>query len=455
MKLRIKLDEFRCFRSTDWVDIKPLTVLVGENSTGKTSFLAALRYLVHSLGDRSEASFNQDPYFLGAYDQIAHYRGGSYGRARSFTLGIEFDPTFYSIAKRRPRKSDAENDSRKIRLDFCFRPESGQPALEKTRLELEDSVLNVGFGEKAYVSISVNNKKQLELISPSDDEYLFELEHLSFRGLKYVLSELRYMSSKYHENVRKPTKKERVAVKQSGEIAKVLRMLSNRIGQGVVASAPVRTRPQRTYEPVEEKPTSEGAHIPLVLTRLRSTNPAQWERLKRSLDAFGKSAGLFDDIKIKRLGKSASDPFQILVKISGPASNLIDVGYGVSQALPLVIDLIRVQPRRMFLYQQPEVHLHPSAQAELATFFNVTAQARQHIIVAETHSDHFLDRVRMDVRDERALRPDQVSILYFERNGLDVSIHQLEIDEKGNIIGAPPTYRSFFIREEVRSLGEK
>ena len=107
----------------------------------------------------------------------------------------------------------------------------------------------------------------------------------------------------------------------------------------------------------------------------------------------------------------------------------------------------------MFLLQQPEVHLHPSAQAAMGSLFcQVAGYERQ--VVVETHSDHLIDRVRMDVRDGRTkLKPEDVSILYFERNDLDVCIHSLRFDEHGNVQGAPDGYRNFFLEETRRSLG--
>ena len=80
--------------------------------------------------------------------------------------------------------------------------------------------------------------------------------------------------------------------------------------------------------------------------------------------------------------------------------------------------------------------------------------SRQQQLVVETHSDHLLDRVRMDVRDGTSkLRPEDVSILFFERGDLDVRIHSLRLDGEGNVLGAPPSYRRFFLEESRRSLG--
>ena len=120
--------------------------------------------------------------------------------------------------------------------------------------------------------------------------------------------------------------------------------------------------------------------------------------------------------------------------------------------LPVITELLRQESIPIFLLQQPEVHLHPSAQAALGGLFCEIATSNRQLIV-ETHSDHILDRVRMDVRDGRGnLTPDDVSILFFERNDLDVQIHSLRLDESGNILDAPPGYRRFFMEEQERAL---
>ena len=106
----------------------------------------------------------------------------------------------------------------------------------------------------------------------------------------------------------------------------------------------------------------------------------------------------------------------------------------------------------MFLLQQPELHLHPSAQAALGTQFCRTAEAGRQLIV-ETHSDYIMNRIRLDLRDRRTkLKPDDVILLYFERDDLDVRIHPIRFDEDGNVQDAPPNYRRFFTDELNRSL---
>ena len=83
-------------------------------------------------------------------------------------------------------------------------------------------------------------------------------------------------------------------------------------------------------------------------------------------------------------------------------------------------------------------------------FCETAASGRQ--IIVETHSDYIVDRILLDVRDKRTdLTPDDVSILYFERDDLSVTIHSIRIDEEGNVLNAPAGYRSFF-RDELKRV---
>jgi hypothetical protein len=235
-------------------------------------------------------------------------------------------------------------------------------------------------------------------------------------------------------------------------LEKLGRWFFRSLGPRPYAFAPIRTHPQRTYDPLTDEPKPEGSHIPMVLARVSSSNAKAWEELRASLDSFGKFSGLFSHLEVRRMGQKESDPFQIRVRISGPRRNLVDVGYGVSQILPIIVDSLQRPEGSTFLLQQPEVHLHPKAQAELGSFLALIAKDYGKRFLIETHSDHLVDRIRMDIRDRDYLEPDNVQILYFERQDGGVVIQPLEVDHFGNIVNAPPGYRQFFLEEEKRLL---
>ncbi|MBI3329880.1 MAG: DUF3696 domain-containing protein [Nitrospinae bacterium] len=229
--------------------------------------------------------------------------------------------------------------------------------------------------------------------------------------------------------------------------------LAHGLGRRPYAFAPIRTRPKRTYDPLKDIPDPEGSHVPMLLAKAFTSDPRASAKLREAIDAFGHASSLFTDIGVRRLGRQEGDPFQLQVKIAGSGINLVDVGYGVSQVLPIIVDAIREPPGSTFLLQQPEVHLHPRAQAELGSFLGVLAKQQQKRFIVETHSDYIVDRIRMDIRDGKHLNPGDVAILYFERTGGDAQIHTIEIDGFGNLVDVPSGYRQFFLEEERRLLG--
>ena len=89
----IRLKNFRCFRDEQTARLAPLTLLVGENSTGKTSFMAMIRILSDIAYRFMAPDFKEDPYDLGSFDEIAHHRGGRGGRADTFEGGFSIKPS--------------------------------------------------------------------------------------------------------------------------------------------------------------------------------------------------------------------------------------------------------------------------------------------------------------------------------------------------------------------------
>ena len=84
----ITLRDYRCFRGEQTARLAPLTLVVGENSTGKTSFLAMIRALWDIAYRETVPDFKEEPYDLGSFAEIAHHRGGRGGRAKAFEAGF-------------------------------------------------------------------------------------------------------------------------------------------------------------------------------------------------------------------------------------------------------------------------------------------------------------------------------------------------------------------------------
>ena len=441
----LTLENFRCFRDEQQVRLTPLTLLVGENSTGKTSFMALVRALWDAAYMGMAPDFKEAPYDLGSFDEIAHYRGGRAGRAPGFRAGL---------MNWRTKTTESDNQVHFRRFEVAFSRQGTAPAPTRWMYEQDSNGIMIHLREDVPWEIHyMTARGEWSWQAPAEQAARFGMNRslLPYFILYPVLEENGLL--KPVGNSPKMTSDDRLLMEWLYD-----QFDSTFSGQRPFASAPVRSKPRRTYDPSRPARDPEGETIPMYLSTTFFEDKKSWKELKDALERFGREAGLFDEIAVKPLGKRGSEPFQMHVRKfgrrakKGPLRNLIDVGYGVSQVLPVITELFRDDATPMFLLQQPEVHLHPSAQAALGSLFcRIAGKQRQ--LVVETHSDHLLDRVRMDVRDRRAkLTPDDVSILFFERGDLDVKIHSLRLDQDGNVLGAPPGYRQFFMDETKRSL---
>ena len=194
----------------------------------------------------------------------------------------------------------------------------------------------------------------------------------------------------------------------------------------------------------------------MYLMQIKATHKENWEVLKKQLVEFGKNSGLFQNIDVKNLERSLGAPFQLKFTIRGPNVNIADVGYGVSQILPILVHILKSNPHDMHfsLLQQPEVHLHPKAQAEFSSLLAQLASKRNRSFIIETHSDYMIDRARVDIMRGN-IRPEDVSLIYFEPKGRVVKVHNISFDKMANLIGAPTNYREFFLKESKRLMGFK
>ncbi len=449
----ITLENYRCFRDQQTARLAPLTLLVGENSTGKTSFLALIRALWDVAYGQRIPDFKEEPYDLGSFHEIANQPNEGSAASDYFMAGFEakdksedpheprsplhFETTFRKLGTRPiPIRRLYRRGSNSIEELF------GQDHLERIQIKTSRGSWGLEIPQHPRFTRVGGNLESDDYLTP-----LFVYVHLHFQGNGSERGSL------------EPAEGSPSFIEEDLEAIQDL-LYSNDLPpwHRPFASAPVRSKPHRTYDPSRPTLDPEGDYIPMYLSGLYSRDPSTWQKLIERIERFGVDSGLFEKIVIRQLGRREGGPFQIEIRHAGSSSNqphhnLIDVGYGISQVLPLVTELLREDAPKVLLLQQPEVHLHPSAQAALGSLFcEVVGEQRQ--IIVETHSDYILDRIRMDVRDgTTSLGADDVSILFFERGDRGVRIHSLRFDELGNVTDRPEGYRRFFLSETRRSIG--
>ena len=428
------IQDVRCFQGEQRARLRPITLLVGENSTGKTTFLGCYSALHRErvvMFEGRPPDFGQAPFSMGSFRDIVRSRRGSAGRIPEFrlgfgTLGADGVPA-YEVAA-------------------TFDEDGSQPAIRSWRYV---------FKSGAFLEFR-RNEPGGTIVATEDHETLFGVPfHYSI--FHFILSPGAIWLAADTASILKITAYVAQQLNAGEQRQDRIKRLLAPAMPLLVPVAPLRAKPRRTYDPIRETATPEGAHIPMLMMRLDHSEKRQWKTLRDDLVAFGRASGLFSDIRVKRHGKQISDPFQLQFKAhSGSHANIMDVGYGVSQSLPILVELLTAELRAsntvLFLLQQPEVHLHPRGQAELASFLVNSVRKRGHGFLVETHSDHIIDRVRISVR-KKLLPAEDVSLLYFEPKRNFVQIHNLRLDEYGNIENAPPGYRDFFLRETDTLLG--
>ena len=430
------IEEVRCFAERQTFEIRPLTFLVGENSTGKTTALACFQVLADFI-DKGEVNFNPRSYSMGTFGDIVRRSRKS---DKSFLLGFSLD---------------ADGESVGLSAEFIEKANGIEPVIGATAIGFDDGDICIEIGQ--------SSRRESELALRKAKTYTFNVINASFPPgafRPFFLLQSFALGSNADDVGQEMalTKFTREKLDNNPGLFR-LGVSGNLITQ---STAPVRTEPKRTYDPVSELLDPEGSNVPTLLMNLAVSNPKEWERLSQQLDAFGKSSGLFSRISMKNLGDAKSGPFQLRVKVRGPTVSFSDVGYGVSQLFPILVNVLaesqvrsRSDSNEMPVYhlmQQPEVHLHPRAQAEFSSLLVRLASLGKQTFLVETHSDYLVDRARIEIRRGN-IGPEDVSLIYLEPSRNTVKVHNISFDEMGNMIGVPPKFRDFFLLESDRLMG--
>jgi hypothetical protein len=427
--MELLIRDVRCFAGLHKIPIRPLTILVGENSTGKSTVLASLAVVSNTSGFPFRPKFNDPPYSLGTYETIARWGPRLRDRSSSFSLGFTRD---------NPESEHSE-------VSATYTREKGQPVLSEYKFTQPTMSFRV---ERMKSTLSGEI-----FIAAKDDQpefrRLFEVP-LPFGEMSELTYVLFWIVTHMQRKEESPNEAPGViGMDRAFEIVHAARFST----RTCLSIAPIRTKPRRTYDQVKEEYAPEGDHVPVILANalpLASEN-TQFAQLKEAIEQFGQDSDLFSQVTVRPLGKTPAGPFQLLIKDAGGRFNLSDVGYGVSQVLPVIVQSVLGGREARMLLQQPEVHLHPKAQAALGTFFVRLVKELKAEFVIETHSDYIIDRVRREVAEGR-IPPSDVVLLYFSKKKSKAKYYPIEIDQLGNIKGAPREYRHFFLEEEMRLL---
>jgi len=157
---------------------------------------------------------------------------------------------------------------------------------------------------------------------------------------------------------------------------------------------------------------------------------------------------VFEGAKITIRGKEReSNVYYILLNTKSTKERFkpSNIGFGYTYILPVIVSGLIAKKNEILIVENPEAHLHPKAQSRITEFLARVASCGVQVFI-ESHSEHILNGIRIAMlRNDIKLKPDDVSILYFQENA-DVPFVKLNLLEDGSIDN---WVEGFFDQEEI------
>lgn len=451
---QIYVDNFRGFSDT-FIPLEQVNFLVGENSTGKTSLLGLL-HLLSSSSFWFFQKFNDEVFKFGHFKDIVSIHSKNQD---CFSFGV--------IESSKSPGGELFNG-----ILMSFYEEEGLPRLARASFSMNNMLVELWLNKNEgsyYKRSKVVASKTLEEFKKknfkrwvrshrkrSSDSTQMKREKIELSlALKEPMSPyflLTYMQ-RHIEGLKKENK-EKEGGKQKKSSERFFEVLSYIVPLMPVPVwlAPIRSKPSKTYDDYTSDFSPEGSHTPYLIKKLLGSKDKA-RKFKSFIRRVGKASGLFETVKIKSYGESVISPFELHIVIDKKAINISYVGYGVSQSLPVIVEIVAQSARSLFAIQQPEVHLHPRAQAALGDILFELAVIEKKSFFVETHSDFTIDRFRLNYRTKRKNKPN-AQILFFERSRKKNTVTALPIGTSGELpADQPAKYRDFFLKEQMELLG--
>lgn len=419
MITNLRIQNFKALKDTTELRFKPLTLLIGPNSSGKSSILQSLLMLRQTVvsSDTKTALILDDYVRLGSFRNIVWNHDGK----NVINLRIGSEDTFWELSFSVLRTGRTAGSIYLKRLDFTgsipvlpkyYGKEpitfsiSKEPKKKSYRLtlsipcELTVGSLSVGRFDKFIASYPFRRKLQKEIES-----------HLARRA--------------------KGEKKYQRVQLIMGQIMYATDFLSFLLKQ-ISHVGPLREEPQPLYASTGALPKEVGKRGQWAITTYLQAPKTE----RQQIDEWLKRLGMVSQFKVKQLGRHLRF-YEARVQDShtGVASTILDVGFGLSQILPLVVQSVCMGKDELLLIEQPEIHLHPKAQAEMGSFFVDQALRKKRFII-ETHSELLLSRICTHIAEKR-IRLQDVAVYYFDPTSEGTKVLTININEKGEYENFP------------------
>ena len=433
----LRCENFMCFSDTGMLKLAPITLLVGENNSGKSSIIRALHLPTLTLQSEDPGlclKLLHSDYDYGSFEDIIFKH-----EQKSF-LTLSFGATF-TINVIGDKKPISKREQVVLRLTYGY--------LQKRKeIYLQKFVLEDKKGERFKVYQNKYSKSKKVLMRDHKDKSvylsrLFERKGFFFEPRFDTFSTFTRLKRKYGNKAA-----EKILSDLYANIQLINGFLYN--FRKIRFLGPLRVPPNRTYlysGEVSENIGSKGQfalqNYAALLKRRKKEDMEKVESINNSLYKLG----FIKELDTQKIG---TRHYEIWTKHKESLfrANLADTGFGASQVIPVVILLYTSPPDSTLLFEQPELHLHPAGQAELGSIFAKTCSPEKRIVI-ETHSENLILRIQTEVA-KRNLKPSDVAIYYIKPNSSGHQITTIPLNEKGEFLAEWP--KGFFEENYLESL---
>lgn len=437
MLTHLHIKNFKAWKDTGPIRLAPLTVIFGANSAGKSSLGHLLLGLKQTslLTDRRRALHLGDANSLidlGTFADCLH--GHDLKAKLGFTLGWRLPQ---SAELRDPLQPRNPYVGSRIQLESVLRADSrGLPELERFTYELQDDQGDRQLGAehgvresgKAYLDV-----EPMKLLMKQGRKWPIEPPEKFYRFSDVTLA--RY---------------------QNADSLSEFALETERLLAGLTYLGPLRDHPRRTYSWAGDIVPDVGARGEFAIAALLAATQEKRmlnrgfrmkrQRFDQFIAGWLRDLGVIESFSVKPVGSGRKE-YEVLVRASAGSTEvkLTDVGFGVSQVLPALVQAFYAPPDSTVWMEQPEIHLHPQVQAELADAFISAVQAyengqpRNVQLIVESHSEHFLMRLQRRIAEER-IRPDDVAVYFARRGRTTLDLEALRLDRYGDIENWPDNF---------------
>jgi predicted ATPase len=386
---RLIIENFKGIRERQEFPIRPLTIFCGPNSSGKSSCIHALA----ALAQTTKLSASQMPIILD--DEFAQVHLGRFldvihskTLRDALSIGISVDEPESIVAR---KEDDVPKSPPRVHAEFDFRAQSATQ-----EVYIQSAMLSVADSEYLFTRKNVSTPEYA--ISAKGRKLPFTASPTGRFGLQIRLS-FGKNGQPHDEEIAAYITNENVNRSLSIELKRTLYL-------GPFRQGPLRKYPTRGSQPAEVGAAGESAVTMLANEFVRSKT--KHPNLAK-VSAWISQLGLGKKLQVSPVAKT--DLVDVSVMMSdGAELPLPDLGYGVSQVLPVLVQCAFAPKGSTLLFEQPELHLHDGAAKNLASVFVDVIREKGVHIVAETHSRNLFLEVMREVKAGR-LKPEQV-VLY-------------------------------------------